>query len=340
MKILFVEDELSKNISRVVRLFEKFLGKDRIARLEALDADPYGASSEEIKAIIDETGIVEADYRFPQALKKVTRQHAQYALFIIDRNLVEGDYRYEEALEADPAFSEKMYNDYFEREGDYLLYKLALLITGLAISQKFFFLTAYDAASELKNAAGLQELIGHLGDFKKNNLIEKGNEKHFFRLKEMVDNHQDIRRVAEHQHHVNLLRKYLDEKSADRFVKLILDRDKRRRVGDNLNEIRQIYQKILSKCCALIPEMNAACVDNYGHVNLGKKTLDWLSENGHINSIIRNHCFSIKTICSDFGGHDHTAERQIFAPGTDTVNALFFALKDVIGWFGKLAFKR
>ena len=44
-----------------------------------------------------------------------------------------------------------------------------------------------------------------------------------------------------------------------------------------------------------------------------------------------------KTEVLDFGTHDNPAERQIFPPNTDTANALFFALKDIIGWFGKLS---
>ena len=36
MKILWVEDELAKNIPRIIRLFPKFLGKKRVNKLESL----------------------------------------------------------------------------------------------------------------------------------------------------------------------------------------------------------------------------------------------------------------------------------------------------------------
>lgn len=339
MKILFVEDELSKNIPRIIRLFGKYLGKKRIERLEALESDPsgYGASPEEIKAIVDETGIVEAAYRFPEALRKITHHHERYVLFIVDRNLAESDYRYADATAADTSFSEKHHETYWEREGDYLLYRLAF--KGVDVRQKFFFMTAYDAASELKNAGTLEEMIGHFGDFKALNFIEKGNEEHLSRLKQRIDEHRDLSRIAEHQHHINLLRKYLDEDGAGRFINIVLRRDDPGQVGDNLNELRQIYQKILSACCKIIPGMDTPCVDNYGKVSMGKQCLDWLSDQGHINSVIRNHAFSIQKICSAFGSHDNPTERDIFDPQTDTVNALFFALKDIIGWFGKIQAK-
>ena len=339
MKILFVEDELSKNIPRINRLFSKYLGKSRISRLNDLESDPsgYGATSEEVKAIIDETGIVEADFRFPEALRKVVSSHERYCLFVVDRNLVEADYAYEEALSADPGFSEALYDRYFEREGDYLLYKLAVN-KKIDVREKFFFMTAYDAKSEIRNAEGLAELIGHLGDFKTNNFIEKGSEEHLARLKDLVENQREISRIAPHQHHVNLLRKYLGEDNADRFIKVLLDAEDNRRIGDNLNELRQIYQKILTGACRVIPGMGSACADHYGTVRMGAETINWLQENGHINSIIRNHCFSIKIICSDFGGHDHP-DRQIFEPGLDTVNALIFALKNVVAWFARVSAK-
>lgn len=340
MKILFVEDELSKNIPRIIRLFSKFLNNRQIKQLKALESDPsgYGASPEEVKAIVDESGIVEVDFKFPEALRKIIQHHDRFALFIVDRNLVEDDYHHDEAVAIDPTFSETQYEIYCEREGDYLLYKLAF--KGVDVRQKFFFMTAYDAKSELKNAAGLEEVIGTLGDFKANNFIEKGKEEHLKRLQKMIENHKTIGQIAEHQHHVKMLHKYLDQGTADRFIKILLekDNDKRIDIDGNLNEIRQIYQKILSGCCAKIPGMTSACVDNHGNVDLGKKTLDWLDDNGHINSIIRNHSFSIKTICSDFGSHDNPT-RKIFSPSIDTVNALFFALKDIIGWFGTICNK-
>jgi hypothetical protein len=246
MKILFVEDELSRNIPRVVRLFEKFLGNSRIDRLNALEADPsgYGATPEEIKAIIDETGIVEAEFRFPEALRKISSYHDRYALFIVDRNLGEGDYRYQDALAADPDFSESHYEKYHEREGDYLLWKLAFRNSEVA-RRSFFFMTAYDAGYELKSAAGLQEFIDNLGAFKANNFIEKGNENHLERLKGIIENHRSLHLISDHQHHLNLVRKYLDEETAERFAKILLEKDEPKRIYDNLNEIRQVAQNFL-----------------------------------------------------------------------------------------------
>ena len=98
MKILYVEDELSKNIPRLIRLFSKYLSKKEIKNLKALEADEtgYGAEPEEIKNIVEKTGLIEIEYRFPDALREVIHNSEKYALFIVDRNLSEIEYEYDE----------------------------------------------------------------------------------------------------------------------------------------------------------------------------------------------------------------------------------------------------
>jgi len=145
MKILFVEDELSKNIPRITRLFSKYLGKKRIQRLESLEADEYGAEPEEIKAIVEETNLIELDYRFSDALRKIVQSYQDYALFIVDRNLYQTEYDFEEVKKIDHSYTEALYERYFEREGDYLLYKLAMLSNADIVKAKFYYLTAYSA---------------------------------------------------------------------------------------------------------------------------------------------------------------------------------------------------
>ncbi len=347
MKILFVEDELSKNIPRIVRLFEKYLGEKRIQALMALEGDCYGGSPEKIKAIVDDTNMVEAEYRFPEALAKIVNEnYKRYALFIVDRNLVESDYTYAEAVAADPSSNEEAYKNYNKKEGDCLLVKLAL--KRVDVEQMFFFLTVNTAETELANAKELEGILGSLGDFKKWNFIEKSKKEHLDRLKERIDNHEDLSRTLEHQHHIRLLRQHLGETAADRFRRLVLRQDEHDRIEDNLTEIRKIYETILAGACRHIPDMARNCVNTHGVVFLGAH--NWLWKEKHINSIIRNHCFSIKTISSDYGTHDpaslvvyppshDTATRAVYRPSPDTVKALIYALRDVIKWFGGVCAK-
>ncbi len=327
MKILYVEDELTKNIPGIIRLFEKYLGKKRIRRLKALDEDEsgYEADPNEIKAIVEETNIVEVEYRFPEALRKVVCQHEKYALLIIDRNLAEYEaYNFEEVAEIDSAFSDSQYERYFEREGDYLLHKLVYKTDAMSC---FYLLTGNSIHSDpIRGHDDISTLID-FGKFSEKNFFEKGNEAE---LQKIIENVPILNLQNENRHYLNILRKNIGDKAEDSFLKILEERDDKRRIGDNLKETRNIYQQILEECSERIPGMKGRCVDR-GNVILGKTTIDWLSNNGHINSIVRNFCFSIKTITSDYGSHPNTEDAT-----TDTVNSLVYALKDVIGWFGKI----
>lgn len=81
--------------------------------------------------------------------------------------------------------------------------------------------------------------------------------------------------------------------------------------------------------------MQKNCSRKHGTVIIGKQTIDWLSNNGHINSILRNFFFSVKAIASDFGAHKSKEPYQ-YDPTLDTINALVYALKDIILWFDKV----
>lgn len=338
MKILFVEDEISKNIPRIIRLFSKYLGKDRIKRLNDLAADEWGAEPQEIKAIVEETGIIEIEHRFPESLAKIIHKHQTYALFIVDRNLSAAEYNFEEANKIDPDFTERLYeNYYFEREGDYLLHKLALLNVG--VKEKFYFLTAYSAEEELRGEQDhIKHLIEHIKDFKRENIIEKGAVE---KLIQIIDDTPVLQIQHLNQFQLDILRQHIGDETAENFLKILLEKDNQGRIGENLSALRIVYENVLKQCPNLIPEMaqNRNCTDDYGNIVLGGKTIKWLSDNRHINDILRNFMFSIVRVTSDFGSHA-SDNAIIFKPTTDTVNSLVYAMKDFIRWFGKLASKK
>lgn len=174
-KTLYIEDELSKNIPRIIQLFETSLGKERIKALTELESDEngYGASPEEIKVIVDDTNTVEVEFRFPEALRKIIYHHDQYALFILDRNLSENAYTLEELCEIDPDYDEMRNKNYAEREGDYLFFKLGVCTKGEAL-KKVRFLTAYVNQEELGCRQEIRTLLAQwriqIRDF-----IEKGD---------------------------------------------------------------------------------------------------------------------------------------------------------------------
>jgi len=70
MKILYVEDDLSGTIDRLIRLFEKYLNKQAIDDLRNLNNDEYGGTTDEIKEVVESTPIFaeQFDIRFSSAL--------------------------------------------------------------------------------------------------------------------------------------------------------------------------------------------------------------------------------------------------------------------------------
>jgi len=330
-KILYVEDELSKNIPGIIRLFEKYLGKRKIRRLKELEEDEsgYGAEPDEIKGIVEETNLVEVEYRFPDALRKIISHHERYALIIIDRNLAEYGYDFQEVLKIDPAYSNSQYERFFEREGDYLLHKL---VYESDVMSRFYLLTGNSIYSDpIRGYDDIKTLI-EFGKFSKNNFFEKGNEAG---LQKIIEDAPILNLQNENKRYLEILRKNMGNKTAENFLKILGEKDEMQRIPGNLTELRKIYEQILKECSERIPGMKEEWTDRYGNIitKKGEKEtlMNWLSDKGHINTIIRNFFFSIKAITSEFGAHPNVEDAT-----TDTVNALVYALKDVIKWFGKI----
>ena len=336
MKILYVEDELSKNIPRLIRLFSKYLSKKEIKKLNALEADEtgYGSEPSKIKEIVEMTGLIEVDYRFPDALKKIIQNHEKYALFIIDRNLSEIEYEHVELKQIDATYNEDQYNGFFEREGDYLLHKL--VYSDVNVLLKFYFLTAYPAPDEIRHADDLKTLVD-FGEFQAKNFIEKADNEHLEWLKSTIENIVILNLQEENKQYLNILRKKINEETAERFLNVLDEANEKRSVGNNLSNIRIVYENILRVCSQKIPDMNSNCTE-HGNVILGQRTIDWLSNNEHINIILRNFFFSIYKICSEFGAHSSHPSYE-YKPTLDTVKSLVYALKDVILWFGQVCGK-
>jgi len=332
MKILYVEDEITKSILRINRIFEKYLTKNVRKQLRQLDkdVDVFPPDPEEIKKIVETSNLTEIEYRFPEALQKVIDHHERYALFIVDRNLFDVEGYDSEAIKAiDSSFSEEKYEMYFEREGDYLLNYL-IYETQTDVLSKFYFMTAYSANDEIRGASDIQTHI-NLEKFSTDNFIEKGNKEDFKRLKSTIDNINILNLRLENREYLQILRKNINEKAADYFLEILDTRNDIQRIEDNLNRMRKIYEYIMTECAEKIPGMRTARGDEKGG-----KTILWLKDNNHIdNDILRNFLFSIRDISNAFGSHPPD-EEAIYKPTANTVNALIYALKDFILWFEKI----
>lgn len=331
MKILYVEDDLSENIPGIYRLFSKYLSHQEVQALKSLETREY-RDPEQVKQVLEESSIVEIEYRFPNALKKIIGHSDKYALFIIDRNLGKAEYDFAEVNQIDSSFTVTQYEKYIEREGDYLLQKL--VYTGVDVLTRFYFLTAYPAQDEIRGSEDIKTHI-EFGKFTAKNFIEKANEDDLQRLIRVIENIEILNLQNENKRYLNILRQYIDDATAESFLKVLHEKDHKKRIGDNLKEIRIIYETILKTSSDRIPGMKENCADSHGNINLGDKTIFWLKDNNHIHTIMRNFFFSVKAIASDFGSHK-TSKKTGYEPTTDTVNALVYALKDIILWFGNI----
>lgn len=333
MKILYVEDEITKNILKINRLFEKYLTKNVRKQLRQLDkdVDVFPPSPEEIKKIVETSKLIEIEYCFAEALQKVIDHHERYALFIVDRNLYgEEGYDFDEIKAIDPSFSEEKSIMYLEREGDYLL---NYLVYKTDVLSKFYFMTAYSANDAIRGANDIQTHI-NLEKFSTDNFIEKGKDADFDRLKSTIDNINILNLQLENREYLQILRKNIDDKAAGFFLEILTTpNDSSKRIRDNLNRMRLIYENIMDVCAIKIPYMEIDC-----RGEKGPQTIRWMKKNKHIDDdILHNFLRSIRFITNAFGSHReyNPNSNPLYDPTSDTVNALIYALKDVILWFGK-----
>jgi hypothetical protein len=331
MKILYVEDDLSGSLDRVIRLFSKYLDEKTLKDLNGLSADAYGATPDEIKKVVESTNIIEIADFFPDALRKVMQGHDRYACFIVDRNLIENPYEFKDVNDIDANYTKDLYDKFREREGDYLLTWLATkTINPGGVLQKFNFLSAFPTGEkdQIRGVENIEPFI-IMKTFTEDQFFEKDSPRMDV-LKEKIDRIEILNTQYENRVYLDILRNGLDEKSADIFLKVLSAKDEKTSIGANLKEIRILYEAMLDRLSEVIPDMrNPKCSDSHGNIKKGFETIVWLEKNNHISVILKNFFISIWKI-SSASGH-HAAKCQ---PTIDTVNSLVYALKDGILWFG------
>ncbi len=337
MKILYVEDELAINVDKIIGLFSAYLGKKPRKSLESLINNESGfrIDLEEVKRIVESTNVIEVEWRFPEALRKIIYCANRYDLFIIDRNLSKQDYEYEEIKSIDSLFSKKLYDDFFEREGDYFLTKLIYeQPKSIDVANKFYFLTANNS-DELRHSEDIKRFID-FGKFKDSNFFEKGNDIHLGRLRDIMKNSNSIELRFTNQIYLDILLKHLGEEADNNFFKIIKEKDNLESVTDNLKRMRNIYEQILRVCAKKIPNMKDNCLDKYGDIILSKITIEWLNCNQYISNIQTDFFFSIAKNTSQQGNHRKLEEPM---PTIEATNALIYQLKDIVLWFGSICEK-
>ena len=298
MKILYVEDERSGSIDRVLRLFSKYLDEKTVAALKHLSADDYGATPDEIKMLVESTNIIEIADRFPDALRKIKDGYDRYACFIVDRNLIENPYEFSEVHKIDPNYTEALYNKFREREGDYLLSWLGTkTINPEGVLQKFNFLSAFPTGPDdkIRGVENIQTFID-LKTFTEEQFFKKDDPR-MDDLKKKIDKIEVLNTQYENRVYLDILRNNLHEEDEEMFLKVLLKKDEENRIRDNLSGIRIIYEHITEKFATTHPQ----CKDDKG-VDI-KRLFSELEKNGQVNQMLRNYCYTIWQVCSDYGAH-------------------------------------
>jgi len=342
MKIIYIEDQLAQNIKTIIFLFKQVLGKKRIKQLEKIKESGY-IKEEKLIEIIEDTGIIDVASNFPDALKKFNNHLKEYSLFIVDRNLAkEPIYELSDIQQVYPDYTEEQYDNFFEREGDFLL-ELLISSNENYKTDNFFFLTANK--DDLRNREFLQNHID-FKRFKVENIIEKGDE---HKLVDLINNIHNLDIILENKVYLNYLKR-IGEKTKGKFIELMKNKDKNDAVSifQNLVLIRNIFENTISHLAKTIPDHNCwnpknktqllmwpfiAWIKNYNKEN---KVCNFRY---NANSIIYSSLSSVWSIGSDFGDHDGDGKRKSnkgFQPTSNTVNALVYELKDIILWFGDI----
>ncbi|MFA7056638.1 MAG: hypothetical protein WC155_03640 [Candidatus Cloacimonadales bacterium] len=330
MKILYVEDELKKNISGIIQLFNKYLGEDIVLKLEELMNDVY-SGDEEIKDVIEQCDFIEVAYSFPDAIKKVKLKPELFSLFIVDCNLSEQPYLVRDLREIAPEYDEDKENRYRGREGEYLLNILSANKQIEDLKDKFYFLSAYSASSNIIS------LIDN-GTITKNNYIEKGSsEGNRFLKRKVIEKNKNLLVKLTNKPYIDVLEK-IDSNLKSSFINLIINQNNETRIRENCQIIRMISEKIYTKVAKDNKVPSNIFVDRYpDQINI-RPFIYWINNKRkfNANSIINNGMLAIQSICSDVihGGI------KGYQPTIDTVNYLVYALKDIILWYSQDKIKK
>ncbi len=355
-KILYIEDELTKNISSLRKLFAPIINDRKVMKQLADLEFSEPLYPEDILKALHPIKSLDICYEFPKAIDKIVNHHGDYELIIIDRNL--SLYEYSECEESIVTNLQLLgitnpkdkITDYFEREGDLLL--LILLRIDTKNKDKVFFLTA-NTKDTIRNSSELSTMID-VTNFSMERIIEKSTEFESAISKAIADLPGF---VIQNKYRIqcDILRKHLSEKDLSEFIDMIKHYN-----NDSTKEfvffLRKLIDNLLHHIAYLIEEPNAGYWNPKNKKHLQVKPfikgyfddkqkiliggLPAYDNKHHIgyNSIIKNACLSISEITSDCGVHELSKSIDIESLGTEHVTrytkaSLLNQICDVILWY-------
>lgn len=201
-QIMFVEDEISSNVERLITLFEGYLSAEEKEKLQ--NPPDWGFNGEDIQQILKDNRVLRVYDRFSEALRHIKTLSDddlnEYDFFILDRNLTGGlGYAEAEIKEIDKSFDSFRYD---QKEGDYLA--LQLQLKGCPLKEKVFFYSAYKSSGF--GATEIDQMIEYKSFFK-DNFYDKGDQYDMQELKDRISFNPTARLLAEHQEIFKIIKK-------------------------------------------------------------------------------------------------------------------------------------
>jgi len=348
-KILYIEDELTKNIATIHKYFAPVL-KDKRIEKELTDLENSDrVFPEDIIQVCRYSSELDIAHTFPIALERIATNHKFYDLIIIDRNL--SLYQYaddfdtirELLIRTGFDYSDDRILEFHEREGDLLL--LILLRIDKSYKEKTYFLTA-NTGGPLRGSLEIQTLI-EVDDFTREHIIEKGSPREEV-IRKILADMKGFRIQNTYRTQCNILRKRLTEDDVNDFVKMIGYHMADERSAFVFG-LRKLLDNLLHHIAYQMGEPDAAYWNDKNNKQLqakpfikgfvGLPAYDQKHNIGY-NSIIRNACLSIFEISSDCGVHELSKAIDIQSLSTETLSkytmqSLLNQICEVVIWYDK-----
>jgi hypothetical protein len=343
-KILYIEDELTKNIPAIKKMFEPLLAnRNLMKQLDALESKKPVLASDVVN-VCNKASELDVVYKFPVALTKAVHHHQDYDLIIIDRDLSSYDY----SASGDKIKSDLDYAglsdpgekaaEYLHREGDLLL--LILLRLEPETRDKIYFLA--DNAKELVRNSPELDTIMDITHFSADRILEKSTEAEKV-ISDVIADLPAFSIQNQYRTQCEILRKQFSEETVDLFIDIVRLSYVIEKKIDFMQKLRPLTEKFLVALAEKINDSNASYWDRYhGKSNLKQKdfinSLDTIDRRYGIgyNKNIRQCLFSLWQIPSDFASHTSGNPNDITAY---TIQALLNQLCDVILWYDRAAGK-
>ena len=337
-KIMFVEDQISENVDRLLILFDSILSEEEKKLLDEASVSDMGVNGEDIRDILKDNTILDVIDSFEEALKRITECDLnQYDFFIFDRNLTEGrSYEPQKIRQQDDTFDDIIF---YQKEGDFLTQKL--FIRGCDIRHKVFFCSAY---GQTKYATTLDQMID-FGTFFKGNFFEKADDESLRRLRRIIDDNDCLLIITKYREAFSGLHKINCSEKENELLEILNDKisinsDKPRVILDAIMQKIEINHRQFFVQNANISKNSylSDCINSLATTaKLTDKTTSKVIGTPSVPNFIHTHCTTINKICSSYFAHTSKENNFNLPPPTkESGLSVRYALLEILIWLDKV----